>query len=273
MFQGSQSSSTLSLLFNFLEVTYHSSARAVRKTHNNSILAIVISVAQAMLFIAAFYFMFTVLGTRAAAIRGNFMLYLMSGIFLYLTHIQTVQAVMRAEGATAAMMQHAPMNTLVSILSAAISTLYIKTISILCILLMIHTMFEPIEIHNWRGALLMFLLVWATGVAIGIVFMAAKPWMPDVVNMVSMIYIRANMIFSGKMFVANMMPAFMLPMFTWNPLFHIIDQTRGFVFVNYFPHVTNWVFPLIFTAVAILLGLMLDAYTRKHVSASWEARR
>jgi ABC-type polysaccharide/polyol phosphate export permease len=38
---------------------------------------------------------------------------------------------------------------------------------------------------------------------------------------------RANMIASGKMFVANALPGFMLAMFGWNPLFHCIDQARG----------------------------------------------
>ena len=36
--------------------------------------------------------------------------------------------------------------------------------------------------------------------------MAAKPWLPDVVTILQLIYVRANMIGSGKMFVANMMP-------------------------------------------------------------------
>jgi hypothetical protein len=31
---------------------------------------------------------------------------------------------------------------------------------------------------------------------------------------------------------ANTMPYFMLAMFDWNPLFHLIDQARGFTFIN-----------------------------------------
>jgi ABC-type polysaccharide/polyol phosphate export permease len=51
------------------------------------------------------------------------------------------------------------------------------------------------------------------------------------------------MIASGKMFVANTLPPAMLAMFDWNPLFHIIDQCRGFVFNNYFPRNSNWEYP------------------------------
>jgi ABC-type polysaccharide/polyol phosphate export permease len=75
--------------------------------------------------------------------------------------------------------------------------------------------------------MMMYLLAWGSGCAIGLIFMALKPWAPDVVTIVQLVYVRANMIASGKMFVANTLPGFMLAMFDWNPLFHIIDQTRG----------------------------------------------
>lgn len=273
MFETRSSQSMPALIFNFMEVTFHASARKVRKGHGNAVLAIVLSILQSLLFIAAFYLMFTFIGARGAALRGNFMVYLMSGIFLYLTHIQSVRAVMGAEGPTSAMMQHGPMNTLVSICSAAISVLYTQTIALFCILLLIHAMIMEVQIDNWVGAFGMFLLSWFAGVVIGICLMALMPWMPDVVNMLSLIYIRANMIFSGKMFLANMMPAMMLPAFTWNPLFHIIDQTRGFVFVNYFPHNTNYEYPMYFAMAMLLLGMMGEAYTRQHASSSWSARR
>ena len=69
-----------------LELTYHSIVRSVRKTHNNAILAIGINVLQAVIFVATFYVMFSLLGLRGAAIRGDFLLYIMSGIFLFMTH-------------------------------------------------------------------------------------------------------------------------------------------------------------------------------------------
>jgi ABC-type polysaccharide/polyol phosphate export permease len=103
--------------------------------------------------------------------------------------------------------------------------------------------------------------------------MAFKPWAPDVVTIVQLVYVRANMIASGKMFVANTLPGFMLAMFDWNPLFHIIDQTRGFVFVNYVPHYSNWQYPLYATLFLIMLGMMGEFFTRKRASISWDARR
>jgi ABC-type polysaccharide/polyol phosphate export permease len=93
------------------------------------------------------------------------------------------------------------------------------------------------------------------------------------VKIIQMIYIRANMIASGKMFVANMLPTAMIALFDWNPLFHIIDQARGFTFVNYFPHHSTWDYPLYTTLVLLLIGFMGEAYTRKHASVSWGAGR
>ena len=75
---------------------------------------------QTLILVAAFYFMFDMLGMRGTAVRGDFMLYVMSGIFLFLTHTKAMGAVSGAEGPTSAMMKHAPMNTVVAIASAAL---------------------------------------------------------------------------------------------------------------------------------------------------------
>ena len=85
--------------------------------HRNAVVAIGMSVLQSILFLAAFYLMFSILGAQQMAIRGDFVLYLLSGIFLYLVHVQALQRVMTAEPATSPMMQHAPMNTAIAIAS------------------------------------------------------------------------------------------------------------------------------------------------------------
>jgi len=273
MFETRRATSTWVLLFNLLEVTYHTSVRKVRMGHRNALVAIAMSVFQSVLFLAAFYLMFSILGAQQMAIRGDFILYLLSGIFLYLVHIQALQKVMASESSTSPMMQHAPMNTLVALLSSAIASLYVQTTSLLVILFFLHTLIHPVVIEDWSGALMMYLLAWGSGAAIGLMLMAMRPWAPDVIAIVQMVYVRANMIASGKMFVANMLPGFMLALFDWNPLFHIIDQMRGFVFVNYMPHYTNWQYPLQATLGFVLLGMMLEFYTRKHASTSWDARR
>jgi ABC-type polysaccharide/polyol phosphate export permease len=255
------------------ELIYHSIVRSVRKQHNNAFIAIVMNMMQAIMFVMAFYFMFSILGLRGAAIRGDFLLYIMSGIFLYLTHTKAVGAVAGSEGPASPMMQHAPMTTIVAIASAALGVLYIQVLSLFVILYVYHVAFVPITIEQPIAAFGMLLIAWFTGCALGMVLLAIKPWFPTFVGIFSTIYQRANMIASGKMFVANMLPGFMLAMFDWNPLFHAIDQSRGFVFINYNPRYSNYEYPLWVGLVLLMIGLMGEFYTRKHASLSWSARR
>ena len=276
MFQKSVPDTRLSSALNIAELIYHNSVRSIRKAHGNALMSILINLMQAALFVLVFYLMFTIMGLKSIAIRGDFLIFLMTGIFLYMTHIKTMGAVVGSEGPASPMMQHAPMNTFIAIVSGMLSTLYIQVLSLIVILFIYDVAFNPFvltEIMNPLACFGMLLLSWLSGAAVGMIFLAIKPWSPTVIMIGSTVYQRANMIASGKMFVANSMPSFMVSMFDWNPLFHTIDQSRGFAFVNYFPRNSNWEYPLILSLVLLLIGLMGEFYTRKHASASWAARR
>lgn len=273
MFQQIHHRSKLNSAVSILELIYHATVRDVRKTHGNAFMAIGLNVLQALVFLAAFYVMFTVLGLRGAALRGDFLLYLMSGIFLFLTHVKTLGAVVGAEGPSSPMMKHAPMTTAISITSAALGALYIQVFTMVLILFAYHVAVHPFQIEQPYPAFAMLLLAWFTGASIGLVLLAIKPWFPTFVSTFTTVYQRANMIASGKMFVANMLPAYMLRMFDWNPLFHTIDQARGFVFVNYVPHNSNLTYPIVVAVTLTMIGLMGEFYTRHHASTSWDARR
>jgi ABC-type polysaccharide/polyol phosphate export permease len=263
----------ISSVLSMAELVYHSIVRSVRKQHNNAFVAIAINVMQTVMFVAAFYLMFTILGVKGAAIRGDFLVYIMTGIFLYLTHIKAIGAVMGAEGPASPMMQHAPMNTIIAILSGALGALYVQVLSLFLVLFAYHVAWTPVNIDQPVNAFLMVVLSWFTGCSLGLVFLAIKPWFPAFVAIVSQLYQRANMLASGKMFVANTLPSFMLAMFDWNPLFHAIDQARGFAFINYNPRYSNWEYAFWVAIVLIMIGLMGEFYTRKHASLSWNARR
>lgn len=256
-----------------LEVTYHATVRSVQNANGNAIVALFLSISQTLLLVAVFYMMFAVLGLRSAAVRGDFVLYLLSGIFLYITHVRTVSSVMGAEPATSGMMNHAPMNTAIAILAAAFGALYIQVLSLIVVLAIYHSAITPIMIEDPAGAFYCFFLAWAFGVVMGIIFYSLKPWAPGVVQLLALFYRRANMIASGKMFLANTLPGYMLAMFDWNPLFHMIDQSRGFTFINYNPHFSSISYPAYVIAVLLVIGLMLEFYTKRQSSASWGARR
>lgn len=273
MFQKSRKMSGFAATITMAELVYHSIARKIRKTHGNAVMSLVINLLQLVVFVMAFYVMFSVLGLRASAVRGDFLLYLMSGIFLYMTHTKTLSAVAGSEGPTSPMMLHAPMNTIIAIMSSALSALYIQVLALTLILFVYYMGFQRFEIDDAAGAFGMLLLAWFGGVAIGTVLLAAKPWAPNAVQIITLIYQRANMIASGKMFLANTLPGFMLAMFDWNPLFHAIDQARGFTFINYMPRYSSISYALITYAVILVLGLIGEFYTRKNSSISMGARR
>ncbi|MEP3345155.1 MAG: ABC transporter permease [Litoreibacter sp.] len=273
MFQTEERNTHFRSAIGLADLIFVSTVRHVRKSHRNAIVGLVMNMMTTVIMVAAFYLMFSVLGLRGTAIRGNFILYLLSGIFLFLTHTKAVGAIMGSEGPTSAMMKHAPMNTAISIASAALSALYIQTLSGILILFMAHVIWQPIVIDNPTGAIGMFLLSWFSGVAVGMVFLAIKPWFPGFATIASTIYSRANMLASGKMFVANNMPSSVLAFFDWNPLFHCIDQSRGFAFINYSPHFSSVSYPVIVSITLVMLGLMGEFKARRHASISWSAGR
>ena len=107
-----------------------------------------------------------------------------------------------------------------------------QLLSIIVILGFYYPAFTPFVIEQPLGAFMMFVLAWRSGCAIGLVIYELKPWGPDMVILVQTVFQRLNMVASGKMFVANSLPGSVFVMFTLNPLFHVIDQARGFAFIN-----------------------------------------
>ncbi|WP_179381063.1 ABC transporter permease [Jannaschia marina] len=273
MFRVERRDTALTRAFTLTELVYHATVRNIRRGHSTGLQALVMNIMQSVIFITAFVVLFNVLGLRGAALRGDFILYIMSGIFLFMTHIKALGALAGAEGPTSPMMKHAPMNTAIAIFSAALSSLYIQVLSMVLILFAVHVAWRPIVIADPSAAFGMFMLAWFSGAAIGTILLALKPWLPNFVRIVNMVYSRVNMIASGKMFVANTLPAHMLAFFDWNPLFHAIDQARGYTFINYNPHYTNWEYPLMIGVIALMIGMMGEFYTRQHASASWFAGR
>lgn len=263
----------LSSALAIMELIYHATVRSVRRGHRNAMVGLLMNIFQTVLMLAIFYLMFSVLGIRGNAIRGDFVVYLLSGIFMFMTNVKAMSAVVGSEGPTSAMMLHAPMNTAIAICSAALGALYTQILSVAVVLGVYHMAFGPVHIDQPVGAMGMFLLAWLNGVGVGMVVLALKPWWPDFVSIVQSIYVRANMIASGKMFVANTLSYTMLKMFDWNPLFHIIDQARGYAFLNYYPMKSSVNYPVYVTLALIMLGLMGEFYTRRNVSVSWSAGR
>src|SRR6056297_2653255 len=120
------------------ELIYHNTVRSLRKTHANAFVGLLMSMLQSVIMVVAFVLLFSVLGLRGTAIRGDFLLYIMSGIFLFMTHTKAMGAVIGSEGPASPMMKHAPMTTAVAICSAALGSLYIQVLSMVVVLWVYH---------------------------------------------------------------------------------------------------------------------------------------
>lgn len=274
MFRPAAKTTGLGSAFALFELIFHATVRHVRKSNGNAIVGLLVSIAQSLVGIAVMVLMFSLIGrSMGTQVRGDFILYIMSGIFSFMTHSKTIGAVAKSEGPTSSMMKHAPMNTIVAISSAALSALYLQTLSAAVILYGYHVLFTPISIDQPVGVAAMYLLSWSSGIGIGMIFKGVTPWAPDFFQVATTAYMRANMVFSGKMFVANQTPMYILSVFMWNPLFHTIDQTRGYMFLNYDPRYSSVTYPIVTTCVLIVIGLLIERYTEKHASLSWSARR
>ncbi len=256
-----------------LGLVFHNTVRSIRRGHRDALMAILTNLLQMIVMIGIFFVVMDMLGGRRIAVRGDFLLYVMSGIFVFMTHVKAMGAVAGAEGPVSPMMQHLPMTPLVSIVSAALGAIYIQVMSMAVLLSIYHLTWSPITIANPFGAAMMLLLAWFSGCCFGLVFGAAKPWFPTATGMVQMVYQRVQMFASGKMFLANSLPTKMFAIFAWNPLFHIIDQGRGYVFENYNPIRTNLEYPITVSLVAAVIGIIGLNYTNRFVSLSWSAGR
>ena len=258
--------------FEFLSLVYHSVVRDVRKTNGNAVQALLMEIAQSALVVAFFYVLITFMGLRGVAVRGSFVLYVLTGVFLYITHNKGISSV-SAGSANSPMLKHAPVSTLMMITAGAISALYVQILAVLVISFVANVIIDPFTVYNLKYVSLCFLVAWFSGCAIGIIFLSITPYFPNAMQIITQIYKRANMIFSGKMFLANTLPSYMLPFFVWNPLFHTIDQARGAAFVNYFPRYTSLEYAVYLSLTLIVVGMMLEHMSRKVVSESWNARR
>ncbi len=255
--------------WSMLTLTFYSAVHQIRKSHKNAVIGLALNIIQILIFIGVMYFVMYIMGRTGMRLRGDKLVYIVSGIAMFITHIKTMGAVTGADGPTSAMMKHSPMNTIVAIAAASLSTLYTQVLSIAIILYGYHCIFAPVTIDQPVPTFFMFMLSWVSGIGLGLIVRSITPWSPTFFGFVATVYKRANVIASGKMLVANATPMAILQYFDWNPLFHIIDQARGFIFLNYYPRNSSVEYPVKMTIVFFIIGLMCEYYTRKYQSASW----
>ena len=124
---------TVGRIIEFFRLLYISTAHNARGSSRNAFLAILTRVMTMVLMGATFYILMSITGLRNMTGRTDFILFLMSGIFLFLIHIRTFRQNIGIFEPNSPMSVHAPITPLLSLFSNGASQLYINIISILII--------------------------------------------------------------------------------------------------------------------------------------------
>jgi ABC-type polysaccharide/polyol phosphate export permease len=265
MFRIQTKKTRLTAALDLSELIYHSTVRAAQRGNSNALFGLIMNVVQSAVFIVALYVTMHLLGWQSSALRGDFVMFLIAGVMSYMTYNKTMKAVYGSEGPNSPMMLHSPMTPAVSIASAALSALYLQVLAVWVILFVYHVVFKPVVINEPVLAFAMLLASWFFGIGTGMVLLAIKPWAPKLAPVVLMVVSRVNVFASGKMMVGNALSFTLLKFFDWNPLFHLVDQMRGAIFIDYSPRNSSISYALWVSVALVAIGLMGEFFTRRNV--------
>jgi capsular polysaccharide transport system permease protein len=99
-----------------------------------------------------------------------------------------------------------------------------------------------------------FLLL-TLGIGIGLLLCCAITYWPDSAKLFSML-MTPMLLISGVMYSATMIPETYWYLFSWNPIFHLIELSRDAFFVSYKTPIGDWYFVSFISLTSISLGLM-----------------
>jgi capsular polysaccharide transport system permease protein len=159
----------------------------------------------------------------------------------------------------------------VSPIDPLIARLLIEVATYIVVFVIILSVMGWMGIPVWPADLLslvlinLLLIVLAAG--IGIVLCVATAYYDDTSKILGMVMTPMFFI-SGIFFSATMIPSQYWYLFTWNPLFHVIELSRDAMFVTYTTPVGSWVFVSMVALVSLSSGLMLYQVNRQRFITS-----
>ncbi len=144
----------------FLSVLYHATVRDIRSAHANAFIAIGSEIAQALVLVILIMVFLNALGIGRLMVRGNAMLSVLTGVFLFLVHTRAFSRVIASAAKAGKMVRHRSTPPVLLHLSAALASLYIQTLALLVMLLATHVLFAPVEVDAAPRAALAVGLAW-----------------------------------------------------------------------------------------------------------------
>ena len=219
------------------------------------------------MFVLMMGFMLLMRGV-GAKIRGEFGFFVLTGIALFMLHNKVFQAV-------SSMSKGDPMMPVLSIsrgmmiCGSILHVVYMQTCVTAIFFAVMCIIYQTIPVQDWSGIAYCYVLVIAWSIAVGLFFLSIQPLAPVIIPKIAQMYRRIGMITSGKMIPGNMMGMMgrFHGIFIMNPLFHLIDQTRGFTFQHYNPFISSLTYPIEATAGLLVISAVTYFAIQKYTSS------
>lgn len=159
----------------------------------------------------------------------------------------------------------------VSPIDPFITRMLIELATFVVVYLILMTIMAWLGYEVWPQDLLKLLmasaLLMALGIGIGLVLVSAVSYWEDTTKVLTMVMTPMFFI-SGIFYTATMIPSQYWYLFTWNPVFHVIELSRDAMFVSYTTPVGSFSYVAFLTLVFVSIGLMLYWTNRRRFVAS-----
>jgi ABC-type polysaccharide/polyol phosphate export permease len=248
---------------NFAFLMWALTVRSIREESGGPALGMLKGIGMALAFCLLFYFIMTFMGLTSLAVRGNLMIFIIIGIGFFFAAKMTMTGALSAMTASWEMAAHPHLSPVLFVYAKSLAVFYNYFVAIVILFLGNGLINGSFELQTPILFFPLFTLGWLCGMGAGMVlgFMVFYfSW----AAMFKRIFMKMMFLTSGKFMNANVIPNEALPFFSWNPLFHLIDQMRGAAFVNYTPLKTNMVYPIIVTFFLLVAGHILHDYMLRH---------
>lgn len=249
----------------FASLVFALVVRDLRTEHRNASIGILISIGQPLVLGLIFYFLIDLFSIRGSLVRGDDLTFVMSGFVLFFLHLRTAGAV--AGALKKDMMKHARATPFLLVAVKAVSAAYNNLLALIILMLANYLLRGVFELHDPLKFIAVLFWCWLGGVAVGMIFMALKhyfTWGKLAENS----YARIMFLTSGKFFVANTIAPSLRAVLEWNPLFHLLDQGRDAIFLNYTAKTTSFVYPIAVILFLLALGFLAEHHVRRNYNAS-----
>ncbi len=202
-------------------------------------------------------------GGFGVSIRGEFGLYILSGVSLFLIHNKILSELSGPEK-NRSLMPVLAVSPGIMITGALLHTIYMQIMIMMLFSAGIWVYYGGFTIEYPMYAFWIFILCCLWSISMGLCVYSIVPVYRPVFSKLVQAYRRIGVVTSGKMIPGNLMTGSFHGLFAWNPLYHCIDQFRGAIFVNYTPFNSNIRYPeeatAIFFAVAMFLYVALRRF-------------